>query len=256
MIMLDANADVYGMRWTGSTWSNMGTAIVWDATASTATRKGIDVEYEQSSGHIMFMWGDVTATDNYYRTWNGTTLSAATLLDIATAGGVTNWVQLAARPNSDEIMVGTQDAGSDLNTRLWSGTAWDTAAQHVEHDDTTENITSRNFDIVWETNPSNPGDAWIAWGDSAVVQKKLWSAGAWGAGTTLTGSDDTSFIRLRADSSGSIFAGVYESAASATDDIWESHIIDGSTNWSAENTIWGGPTSAEPVHFRVDIATP
>ena len=28
----------------------------------------------------MFMWGDAVATDQYYRIWNGTTLTAATLL--------------------------------------------------------------------------------------------------------------------------------------------------------------------------------
>lgn len=32
MILIDANIDVYGMRWTGSAWDAMGTAAVWDAT--------------------------------------------------------------------------------------------------------------------------------------------------------------------------------------------------------------------------------
>lgn len=33
----------------------------------------------------MFMWLDATSTDQYYRTYSGTTLSAATLLDNAQA---------------------------------------------------------------------------------------------------------------------------------------------------------------------------
>jgi hypothetical protein len=49
MIVLDSNIDIYGMRWTGSAWDNMGTATVWDATASIATRKAIDVAYEKTS---------------------------------------------------------------------------------------------------------------------------------------------------------------------------------------------------------------
>jgi len=257
MIMLDANADVYGMRWTGSAWDTMGTAAVWDATASIATRKSIDVEYEQVSGKIMFMWGDSVATDQYYRTWNGTTLSGATLLDIATQGGVINWLQLAARPGSNEIMLGVQDAGADLNTRKWSGSAWDTATQHAEHSAAVENITSRVFDIVWETHTSNSGKAWLVWGNGTAVSKKQWSGSAWGAATVLTSSDDTSFIRLRADPvSGAIFAGIYEDATSATDDIWETRLTGGGTVWSAKNTIWGGATSATPVFFRVDISTP
>lgn len=257
MIMSDANSDVYGMRWTGSAWDTMGTAAVWDATAASATKKTIDVEYEQLSGEAMFMWGDSVATDQYYRTYSGTTLSAATLLDIAAEGGLAEWVQLASRPNSNEIMLGVQDAGADLNTRKWSGTAWDTATQHVEHSAGVENITSRTFDIVWETATANAGKAWIVWGNSATVSAKPWASGAWGTAVTLGSSDDTSFIRLRADpASGALFAGIYEDSTSALDDIWETRLTGGGSTWSAKNLIWDGPTGATPVFFRIDIATP
>ncbi len=56
MIVLDANVDVYGMRWTGSAWDAMGAAAVWDATGSIATKDSIDVAYEKTSGDIMFAW--------------------------------------------------------------------------------------------------------------------------------------------------------------------------------------------------------
>lgn len=259
MIMIDANSDVYGMRWTGSAWNNMGTAATWDATASTPTRKGIDVEYEQSSGHILFAWGDATSTDNYYRTWNGTTLSAATLLDVPAMGGVANWVQLAARPGSDEILFGVQDAGSDLNTRKWSGTAWDTATQHPEHEASGENAASRNFDLTWETYTSNLGKAWLVWGDGATRSERQWSGTAWGSIVVASGSDDTSFVRLRADPvSGAVFSGIYQCSCSAGNnrDINERHLTGGSSTWTASNQLWGGPTTADPVHFKIDIATP
>jgi len=257
MIMSDANLDVYGMAWTGSAWSALGTTAVWDASAATATKKTIDVEYGQTSGEAMFMWGDSVATDQYYRTWNGAMLSAATLLDIPAAGGVSEWVQLAARPNSNEILLGVQDAGADLNTRIWSGTAWDTATQHPEHSASVENITSKTFDISWETSTTNPGKAWIAWGNGATVSTKTWSSIAWGTAATLSGSDDTSFVRLRADpASGTLFAGLYEDTTSATADIWETRLTGGGSTWSTKNIIWAGPTTATPVFFRVDIATP
>lgn len=258
-IMLDANSDVYGMRWTGSAWDTMGTAAVWDATGSSAARKGIDVEYEQTSGRAMFMWGDSVSTDNYYRIWNGTSLTAATLLDVATMGGQANWVQLAARPNSNEIMFGVQDAGADLNTRKWSGTAWDTATQHPEHSAATENIASRNFDLVWETDPSNPGVAWLLWGNGTAISSKRWSDTAWSTASVLSGSDDTSFVRLRADPvSGTVFTGNYQNATSATTarDISSRQLTSGGSTWTGKNIIWGGPTSTDPVYFRIDIATP
>ena len=257
-IMFDANSDVYGMVWNGSSWGNMGASAVWDATASTSnTKKGIDVAYEQTSGRAMFIWAD-SATDNQiYRIWDGTSLTAPATLTIADSNGIGEWAQLASRPNSNELMYGIQDAAADLNTRKWSGSGWDTATQHPEHDASVENITSMNFDLIWETYSANPGKAWLMWGDSAAVSKKQWSGTAWGGASTLTGSDDTSFIRLKADpSSGAVFAGIYESAASASDDIWESRLTGGGTVWSAKNTIWGGLVSAEPVFFRIDIATP
>ncbi len=49
LITLDSNSDVYGMRWTGSAWDNMGTATAWETTASIATMKAIDVAYEKTS---------------------------------------------------------------------------------------------------------------------------------------------------------------------------------------------------------------
>ncbi len=259
MIMEDANIDVYGMVWNGTSWGTMGTATVWDASAATASKKDIDVEYEQTSGKAMFMWGDSVATDQYYRTWNGTTLTAATLLDITDEGGIAEWVQLASRPNSNEIMLGVQDAGGDLNTRKWSGSAWDTSTQHVEHDATVENILSRNFDIVWETYGANAGKAWLQWGDGATITAQQWSGTAWGTASVLSGSDDTSFIRLRADSAtGAVFAGVYQNATSAVGarDIGERHLTGGSATWTAKTVIWGGTTASDPVYFRIDIATP
>lgn len=257
MIMSDSASAIYGMAWGGTAWNTMGQVMSWDGSSAGASKKAIDVEYEQTSGKALFMWGDSIATDQYYRTWNGTTLSNATLLDIATEGGIAEWIQLAARPNSNEIMLAVQDAGADLNTRKWSGSAWDTATQHPEHSATVENITSRIFDIVWETHANAAGRAWIVWGDSNTVTAKVWSNGSWIGGSALTGSDDTSFVRLRTDpTTGVVFAGIYEDATSATDDIWESRLMGGTTTWSAKNTIWDGGTSATPVYFRIDIATP
>lgn len=255
MIMQDASSAVYGMVWNGTTWGNMGVPTTWDASGSTATRKGIDVAYEQNSGDALFVWGDSLSTANAYRTWNGTSTTTGALT-VSTQGGVTNWLQLASRPSSDEIMVGIQDAGSDLNTRRWTGSAWDAA--HGEHSSAVENAASRNFDIVWETHSSNLGDAWILWGNGTAVTAKQWTSNAWvGTGTALSGSDDTSFIRLRADPvSGAVFAGIYQNSTSTSRDINERRLTGGGSTWTTKSTIWAGPTGADPVFFRVDIATP
>ncbi len=259
MMMMDASTAVYGMIWTGSGWNNMGVTGVWDSTGTAAAKKGIDVDYEQLTGRAMFLWGDSTATDQYYRIWDGATLAAATLLDIPAEGGASEWVQLAARPNSNEIMLGVQDSATNLNTRKWSGSAWDTATQHAEHDASLENALSRNFDIVWETATANAGKAWLLWGDGATVTQRQWSGTAWGTATVMSGSDDTSFIRLRADAaSGAVFAGIYQNITSAAGarDIGERHLTGGGATWTAKTVMWAGSTTAEPVTFKIDIATP
>jgi hypothetical protein len=262
MIVLGSNVDVYGLRWTGAGWNNMGDANTWDNSASTATRKAIDVAYEQISGRAMFIWGDSTTLDRQrYRIWNGATatLSGIVDLDIAymrnnvgAADGLAYWVKLAPDPFSNNIMYSVQDSGLDLNTRLWNGAAWDTAAQHPEHDTGTES-NDRNSDVVFETAVANAGRAWLLWGNGATVSRRQWNGAAWGAITTT--GDDTSLIQLLAHPiTGAIFSGIYENSTSATDDIWESHLTSGGATWSAKFTAWGGPTVASPVMERLFIA--
>lgn len=265
LIMYDANSDVYGMVWHGTSWDDMnagGIEPAWDDTASTATeKKPIAVAYEQTSGRAMFIWADSTSDNQMYRIWNGASfsLTPAATLTIPPSTGIGEWVQLVSRPNSNELMYGVQDGGAaaEFNTREWTGSGWD--AEHPEHDTGTENITSMNFDIVWETHSTNPGEAWIMWGDGARVSARHWNGTGWDTTSVLGGSNDTSFIRLKADSSsGAIFAGIYEDFSSGPPnrDILERRLTGGGATWSAENIIWPGPTAETPVYFRIDIATP
>lgn len=240
MILIDSNIDVYGMRWTGSAWDNMGTAAVWDATGAIATEKSIDVAYETTSWDALFMWLDATSTDQYYRTYSGTTLSAATLLDNAQAWGIGNWMTLASNPTSwsDQIMFWVLDVGSDLNTFIWSGTAW--SAVHTEHTAGAETNASHAFHIAFETHSSNPNNAWLAYGDGVTISRKRWSAGAWWAATTQ--GDDTDFIQLNAQpNSGAFFMNAYESSASASMDITENRITGGGATFGTATAVYNGP---------------
>ncbi len=246
MILVDSAVDIYGMRWDGSAWDDMnsgGDEAVWDASAAIATRKCMDVAFETTTGDIIFIWGDTTATDQYYREYSesGVTLGAATLLDISTAN-TTNWVRLAADPtaSSDQILLGVQDGSLDLNTREWSGTGWDAA--HSEHDSAVENIRSMNFDIIWETHSSNPGEAWLVYGDDAGTSSRHWTGSAWDSIVALTSDDDAAVVRLAANPyDGALLAAVYEDNSSNSDNLEESHITGGGSAWSAQGEIWTGP---------------
>lgn len=256
-IIVDANSDVYGMRWTGSAWSNMGTATTWETTASLATKKPIDVAFERTSGDIMFSWGFATAATAHFRyrtyTQSNSTLNAVTNVTNANNGGVVHWLQLAPDPatSSDKIMIGLLDAGSDLNTFEWSGTAW--SAVHTEHSGGTEDFVDMNFDLVYETHSSHASDVWLTFGDSATVTRKKWDAGAWGTSTTT--GDDTAFTAMVAQpNSGAVLAVAYEDNTSATDDIRSFQITGGGTTWSGNTTIWAGPVARNLGFTRVDLA--
>ena len=148
-----------------------------------------------------------------------------------------------------------QDNGGDLNTALWDGAAFNV---HAEHDSSTENVQSMNFDFVFETHPARIGQGWLVWGTSTgadQIQPRRWNGAGWDALSPKVG-DDTSFIRMAAHpSSGAIFAGTYERQGSGgADDIFEMHQTGGSGTWTALVSVWPGPTIADPVHQRIDIA--
>ena len=165
LIYLDANTDVHGYVWTGSSWNQMGVSAVWDGSAAIATEECIAVAFEQTTGEAMFIWADSVATDFYYKTWNGTTLLANTLLDIAGSTTVGNWMTLKADPSSDDLFWTMHDGAttSDLNTAYWSGSAW---TAHTEHDSGIDTHATRCADFAWE--PTG-GKGLLVWGTATGV---------------------------------------------------------------------------------------
>jgi hypothetical protein len=150
LIYLDANKDVHGYVWTGSEWSEMGATAVWDAAVAIISKECIAVAYEQTTGEALFIWGDSVVTDFQYKTWDGTTLSGNTPLDIAAAAYVGGWCTLKADPSSDDLVfvVGTSSTlYSELETAYWSGSAW---TVHTEHDAAIDSNAQRPYDFAWE----------------------------------------------------------------------------------------------------------
>ncbi|MEM2995389.1 MAG: hypothetical protein QXI91_05175 [Candidatus Bathyarchaeia archaeon] len=193
MIYLDANADVCGYVWTGSEWNLMDATAVWDANAATATRECISVAYEQKSGRAMFIWGGSTRTNNYYRLWNGTTLSPITLLNIPTQGGTTRWAKLKSDPTSNGLLYMAIDGGYDLNTAYWNGDQW---TVHGEHDDNVDANAQRCADFEWEPT-GNKG--LLVWGTtSGSLSFKIFTApSTWNAPSTITASGTHPWIQLK-----------------------------------------------------------
>ena len=259
---ITANDSVYGARWNGTQWDDMGqgTAAVWDNSVGTGIdRKAIDVAYEQLSGRAMFLWGDNANGRHAYRIWDGANLIVAPTFTIAAAGNDPEWVKLAPDPYSNQIMLGSQDGNSDLNTRLWSGSAWNTAADNPEHDNSVESTTERTFDVAFESHPNQKDSAWIVWGDAARVSQRKWSGGAWGATAVVAGSDDTGIVHLRAHAtSGTLFSAWYESSSAgfANRRILTRQLTSGGGAWSATTQQFRPNTTINsPLQARIFFAT-
>lgn len=248
-------ARIYGLRWTGSGWDDMGAgATAWDTTARSTATKIIDLAYESQSGDIMFIWADNTNDTQFYRTYSGGILGARQTLTIPNQGGNPVWVRLASDPTSDRIMYGAVDVALDFNTRLWTGAAWDAA--HVELSGNVEDIADMNFDLVFETHPSNAGIGWAVWGNGGSVSRRRWDSATstWAAATTS--GDDTAYVALAAHpfkDSGVVFAATYQDSSSATDDIRAMQLTAGGAGWSVPVQLWTGPTVANPVRNRIAV---
>jgi hypothetical protein len=197
MIYLDANANVHGYVWTGFSWSLMGQLTAWETTAAIATEECIAVAYEQTTGRALFIWGDSVSTDNYYKIWDGFTLSATTLLDIPTQGGVTNWVTLKADPETNGMIYLAIDGGSDLNTAFWNGTTW---MAHPEHDSAVNTNARRCADFEWELTGSK---GLLVWGTAPnTLSSKTFSASStWSGTSTISTTGNELWVQLRRDPS-------------------------------------------------------
>ncbi|MEM2878923.1 MAG: PGF-pre-PGF domain-containing protein, partial [Candidatus Hadarchaeales archaeon] len=257
LIMLDSNSDVWGMRWNGNAWDNMGATGVWDDTASTATEKAIDVAYEWTTGDIMFVWGDAT-TNGYvgYRTYSGGTLSSPASGPGPSEADAVRWVQLASDPFSDNILLGIQDWDGindfDLEVAFWNGGAW--PATRYELESGVEAGADQNFYLTFEIN--NPGYVWALFGDGGYLGRRRYTT-SWG--TKATSGDDTARVFATTHwFNGYILAVVMsdDSAAGTYDGIYPIWTTDGSTwnNLTATERWVQSELPANPIFERAGIS--
>ncbi len=130
-----------------------------------------------------------------YRRWNGSAFENGSIVTGLSAQ--VNWVQLAARNSSAELMLVTQDSNSDLMATPWNGTAW-LASQSLDND--TESATEEDFDVAYEP---LTGRAIVAWANAttAAPRYRIYS-GSWSSvgsvSTTAGQSANYEWLRLRA----------------------------------------------------------
>ena len=114
----------------GKTWLDVWDGAAWGdselaATSLTNTALNVGVAFETMSGQAMAVYGELGLTTVGYETWTA---------DAGWSGPQTgpdmgstvypNVIALSPSPNSDRMMLSTNDSNSDAKYTLWDGDAW------------------------------------------------------------------------------------------------------------------------------------
>ena len=148
--VLTSSNEVWFSVWDGSAWGSKTTATT---SAPATPRRQMAVAFERSTSQLLAAWGISGNNAVQYNTWSvgggwGTAASGPNIV------GVPNMVLLSPDPNSDDIMLGTQIVGSDVNYTLWNGSAWGTPTADMTGD--TGTATGMPLDFVWFDNNRAP----------------------------------------------------------------------------------------------------
>lgn len=154
--------------------------------------RGFDIAYERSSSDALIVYEDTTTADLaiYYRTWNGSSWSAEQTLTYTTGTSAPiQWVNLAPKEGSDEIMLVTKndtaDNTPDIRGIVWNGSSWVNEQLLTDAGSVAE--LNRNFDFEYE---ASSGDGLVVYGTGTTLDFWTYIGGTWtdgtGAGSTCT----------------------------------------------------------------------
>ncbi|MFT3857957.1 MAG: cadherin domain-containing protein [Aquabacterium sp.] len=142
----NAANEVWLSVWNGSSWGSSQAATT-SGVALTDAHPTMDVAFESQSGDLLAVYGKAAGPNIYYRTWtSGGGWSAEGTGPSMGGTDVPYIIKLYSDPYSNTIMLGAQDAASDLNMVTWSGTAWGSV---TELDAATGFTYRENFTYVW-----------------------------------------------------------------------------------------------------------
>jgi len=120
---LDSGSDINLLIYNGTAWGSAN-EVTTDA-GGTGTRP-FDLAYEQASGNLLFVYWDNPSLKLYYRTWNGSTLGAATQVTLPDAHPI-RYVRLVPKAHANEIMMLVLSSAQDLHAAVWDGSNFGTA---------------------------------------------------------------------------------------------------------------------------------
>lgn len=177
--------------WNGSSWGN--SAGVGQSAA--INYEGVAVSYDSTGSKAMVVIPNNTATNVYFKTWNGSSWSSDTLQTVSK--GV-YWGNLAADPNSNQLAycyrTRNTGGGADVGVMFYDGSSWsayDTLSLAAR------SAAYKLVDCAFETTPGNEGKLMVAYADDTNALFALGtSTAAFTAPDTIGAIDTSYYMRL------------------------------------------------------------
>lgn len=182
-ITMGTNGYIYAHVYSLGVW---GTPELITNTSGNTNAKGFDLEYQSVSGDAMLVYCDA-APDPGYTLWDGTDWSVGGTVNLAT-GSNCEWIQLAANPTSDELIVLTRAvATSPYEAQVWDPdiSNWATSTTlgsivEAAHEGMAVEYEESGGQGIIVTSDGNPGR----------FAYNTWTGSSWsGAGTQAIGDD-------------------------------------------------------------------
>jgi len=152
-----ASNNLVVQRWNGSSWSSG-----WTATNSNNTYHGVDIAYENLTGHALVVYADGTSTPKY-QIWNGSSWTSGSIT-LSTSIGTINKVRLTSKINSNTIAAVFEGAtaypSTNVNAKIWDGNSWGNEPTSGLGSSANYNWERLDYGVAYETASA---DLMVAW---------------------------------------------------------------------------------------------
>ncbi len=175
LMVSDDNNQLSTCAWNGSSW---GSSTSFGAT-NPSLKESFATVYQSNNGTALAVYGVSGSTTPQYRTYASGAWSAASTM--TACNGNPEWVRLAAKPGSNEVVCGILDSNQRLRMYIWTGSAW---ASSVEICTDTWRSDRRLFDVAYQPDGLN---ALVVYGqNSTALAFRTYNGTSWSAAANMT----------------------------------------------------------------------
>src|ERR1700722_7681485 len=192
-ISTDANSNVGGFIWDGTTFSMESNSEIVDnagTPASGHTDEPMSLAWETSSGDPMIMWGNNAKDITYRRFVSGAWTTESTIGTNSYAANV-NWISAASddTPGSNNIAISSMNTGAagavGCDFAIWNGSSWTKGSTTTCQNDTFE----RSINVAWEHATGKAMWVYVSSAADTQLTYRTWtSGGGFSTATTIPGS--------------------------------------------------------------------